>query len=512
MYKRQILFLLLTVNYNRLHNLSLLAYAYSILVLLYINSLTPLSTLNEPLIIALLVVYAYIVLIRSILRLDSSSRYIEIMLKYNIHIGLPSIVIFTECILTLLTIIVTKVLIMTILLLVYVSFLISYILIVRRESEKIVLEIPETINVYRDDTLKISLKLINTSNKMSFIVKFRISTINSRGVKIEVLNQKKAENIALKRGGEATYNLLIRGLRIGSYENSIVLIVADSKYMYWREKEYRVKIRVLPKVERAIKQVKALLSIFSSSPAIHRLTASGLLRYEVIKTLGESFLRSMLKGDYKGCREYTPGDDIRDIHLKKSLEKGRLITKEYSSGSRSNISILVDISCFSLDSLDNTLYDLIIILLLTLLLGYNRISVIIYDDKMIYARYILMKPIELLGKIIEFIKEVSFKDKLIAMILDKPDIASMTLCRSEYAERHLRMLTIRFKSSILHRLLEDWISKRIDIDRIIILAYDSILKHLYALLNYYLSQIKTSLIIIEDSTSLREYIRDLIIA
>ncbi|WP_440060226.1 DUF58 domain-containing protein [Thermogladius sp. 4427co] len=76
--------------------------------------------------------------------------------------------------------------------------------------------------------------------------------------------------------------------------------------------------------------------------------------YAIIRQIA----RTLLYGDYKGSRDYFPGDPVRNIHWKKSASRGKLVIKEYSgsgsggSGESGEVFIIADWLASSYEELD----------------------------------------------------------------------------------------------------------------------------------------------------------------
>lgn len=101
-------------------------------------------------------------------------------------------------------------------------------------------------------------------------------------------------------------------------------------------------------------------------------------RYTIIReyTLTRGPSPKSLRGEYYGVREFVPGDNPRNIHWKKSLTKGELITKEFSiglEGSRSlnTLIIFADLISSNVEEFDRISYRLITIILRHAVLNPN---------------------------------------------------------------------------------------------------------------------------------------------
>lgn len=93
-----------------------------------------------------------------------------------------------------------------------------------------------------------------------------------------------------------------------------------------------------------------------------------------IRFIGEGLSSRSVRGEYYGVREFVPGDNPRNIHWKKSLAKGELVVKEFSSGlsgagGTGSIILFADLISSSVSEFDKLSYRL-----LTLVLRYAAIN------------------------------------------------------------------------------------------------------------------------------------------
>lgn len=219
--------------------------------------------------------------------------------------------------------------------------------------------------------------------------------------------------------GTNVLNIPYYSKRLGARVEKVEIIVEDVNGLASRRYIYNVTIRAVPLVSTLVREVSAWLGAlveYAGRFAEKKILEAGLLleraqgirgaggegvggtsvsrggRSEegirgagrtglgeegvtgrafrkAIVVFGEGWRERARRGVYYGVRFYVPGDDLRDIHWKKSISRRRLVVKEYTSdymsggggrGSGAGSAFLIaDLEASSPDELDRLAYDLV---------------------------------------------------------------------------------------------------------------------------------------------------------
>ena len=197
---------------------------------------------------------------------------------------------------------------------------------------------------------------------------------------------------------------------------------------------------------------KALATLgFEHSGAYRRIEYS--LEESRIVDIG---LKSDIIGDYRGVRDYVPGDNIKFIHWKKSISTGRFVVKEFArghgrSGSKNGISyaVIVVLDFYTYMQMDNIISKVLAFLSTLEVNGYDEIVLITVFPGYKVANF-QGSPAEAAGLLLYF--------ALNAPVVRMPDIvANLPVSIFKYDGQHypsLIMLGLKVSRVFAHRVYE----------------------------------------------------------
>ena len=292
-------------------------------------------------------------------------------------------------------------------------------------------------------------------------------------------------SLSLSPGESKDIGCRVYGYRGGNYEYSFRLRVMDSSGIVCRHIRYRVSVTVYPKVSKASHVARVLLSrgdFRRGEELVEYLTGSG--GYTSLSTALHGGSKSYY-GEYDGCREFFQGDDTKYIHVKKSIEKGKLIIKEFIGSGNPLLTFSVDISTYSPDELDDILYDILVLLISSILMNITSVSLIIYSSREIVYRTPPRDTMLVLKEVLDTLPNISPGDIYDLPILDPPQIDLLSSLKNSYASLEYEVLRMRFKETILYKLLI-WLSNlKPRSSEIIVLSRNSYLMNYYPMLKYF---------------------------
>ena len=204
-------------------------------------------------------------------------------------------------------------------------------------------------------------------------------------------------------------NIYKKADEIGRKKFTIYLTISGSRKFIVYKRGIIIYLNIKPKLEKALRKAYKL--------AFEILPRFGEPR-ETLETGGKP---GYIKTAPYGLRPYIPGDDVRYINYKKSLNKLELVINEYSSGdvyievgsrkifsgelSRS-ILILVDLSSNSLTEFDERAYRFLSLITDLIEIGLTpKIVIIVVGENILYssrglnAQVLLRNMINILSKI-----------------------------------------------------------------------------------------------------------------
>ena len=335
----------------------------------------------------------------------------------------------------------------------------------------------DEVSCYRDESEKFIVRVENKSKH-----KITVNYLDSDD-KFRIMCS--VASFTLSPGEYKNMKCRVYGYRSGNYKYSFKLGIMDSSELIYRNIEYKVSVTVYPKVSKASHVARILLSrgdFRHREELIEYLTGSGgyTSLYTVLHGVSKNY-----QGEYDGCREFFQGDDTKYIHVKKSIEKGKLIIKEFIGSGTLLPTISVDISTYSPDELDDILYDTLILLISSILMNISSISLVIYNSRKIIYRASPKDVMLVLKEVLEALPNISLEHIYDHPILDPPQIDLLSSLKDSYASLEYEILKMRFKETILYDLLI-WLSNlKPRSNEIIVLTRNSYLVNYYPMLKYY---------------------------
>jgi len=213
--------------------------------------------------------------------------------------------------------------------------------------------------------------------------------LNSRG-KIRVYGRVSSNTVVEEFSeGVNVLNIPYYSRRLGVFKENVEVVIEDVKGLASRKHVVNVTFKVVPSVSVLLKKVASWLGglvehvggfierkiaeaglMPGKEPGISSGegvgVAGGKLPRKAVITFEEGFLRKSRRGVYDGVREYMAGDDLRDIHWKKTASRKQLIVKTYSSGSgrrggagAGGAALIADLEASNEYELDRLAYDLV---------------------------------------------------------------------------------------------------------------------------------------------------------
>ena len=336
----------------------------------------------------------------------------------------------------------------------YISF--------RDDLRKLNIPYKDVYTVIRNKSVEYKLEF---SNQSSSIWTLELSSIDEDGYRL----YWKPDKLILKPRDKAKVGMHLYGDLIGSYTVSVYVYIQDSTRLFRFSRKIEFELHVKPRLETKLMVARGLLQELAG-----RGESASDAYYEAIFNKARS-------GLFLGVRHYTPGDTLRDIHFKKSVEHHTLITKEYEYAGLFKPTLLVDVSTSSYEDLDDVLSDTIDVLMSCIKLGLHNMGLVMYDSSRILIYSINSDPVSLLMKVILYIEILKPSDFKYGYLLDE---LRLYKTNSVYLSILHKYLVSRLKSSVigsvLHRLLEE-----VDKDsRIILVRYGSRFRNLYGLVEY----------------------------
>jgi len=318
----------------------------------------------------------------------------------------------------------------------HVTYLVTLVHYTTRNLGKVSIHIPDRILGIRDDLHEYSFKILNRGRINIGIL---IPSIEESSYAISL----SPSYIILKSGDRLSGKIILRSSKIGRYTCTINIFIYDTRGLAIKRDAIKVDIIIKPKLTIAIERARRLLMSLGVGPEVSEEIVSPIL-YGQIKS------RS---GEFIGCREYIPGDDPRAIHIKKSVEKQKLIVKEYEQVGTAPIFIIVDVGVSTPEELDEVLYNTIQVIIYFILNRRMKVSIVVYNDKGYLVRVPGINPVHLLKKFITMIDRFSPANITYKFDLDERVIAQIRYSNTDLAKIHMKFLLNRFVKSILYDVL-----------------------------------------------------------
>ncbi len=330
----------------------------------------------------------------------------------------------------------------------------------------------------------------------------RVSMISGESVKynIEVYNSintplyyrveyyEKVEDLKIKCLGDYVVKgnidyvpLEIRSSTPGIYNVNLKIAFEDYYRLVRVYKDIVLQVRVAPKTKIALL-------------AAHRLI--GRLPREIIEqapgrrpsnVVFNPRLYVSRRGEYYGARQYVPGDDLSQIHWKKSLSKLTLISKERRQSYSPSVIILVDTSSYDNKDYANIMYSLLSTLIsLSLQDPLRLVSLAIYDINNIYVLIFEDYVARILYRVIKMIEEGDISTTFIPKkILDKNIATILASLHESKISILYNYLVSSIKDKYIWRIILN-ITEKTSSHNVILIHGESVVSDAYLLVEYML--------------------------
>lgn len=323
----------------------------------------------------------------------------------------------------------------------YITYLILMIFIIRKALKNTVINIPTEINVIRDEQNEYTYRIVNHSK-----LAVRVSIKGEKNIPFNM--RVSPETAEITPRSLISGKLTVLGLKIGKYLGELSIFIYDTKGLYIYKDHIHLSVVIKPKLTLAIERARRLISELGLGPEVSEEVA-------MVTVYGPH--RSDVTGEFSGCREYIPGDDPKSIYNKKSVEKHKLIVKEYEKLGVAPTLLFIDVGVGTPEDLDEVLYNALQILMFLIINGRLNAGMIIYDDKDFIIKFPYVSPIFLLKKFLVMIDKFSPINKIYHFDLDDVPITTIISSKTTLAKAHIKFLNYRFMRSILHNSLV-WIN------------------------------------------------------
>lgn len=279
----------------------------------------------------------------------------------------------------------------------------------------------------------------------------------------------------IEPGGVEHISMELTGSKMGSYRHIILARAVDSHAFFRRL--FRVGFEMV---------VKPKLSLVRVAARRFLEALGGMGYWEAgVEAIYAEPSRS---GLFRGVRPYIPGDDVRSIHFKKSLEHLELAVREFDEAKYAPHILLIDLSVDSYESLDEVLYNSLALLLRYLMDGYQRVGLLMYNYSDVITRMSPANPIILLKRVMGLLDGLRVGGPAYSYILDEPDLKALLVSPSPISKLEYEFLVERFDSSVLSEVFR-FITEASPHNAVpILVAYRSGLRNLYPVLEHYLER------------------------
>ncbi len=283
------------------------------------------------------------------------------------------------------------------------------------------------------------------SNKLIIPIHIITNVRNGNGVSIKI------PRIRVEPGETVRIPVIIDASETGIYDIYLDFFIEDIFHLTRLYKSVKATIKIMPKIKTALLAAHKLLARIPSE----------ILEHADTKSIGEVELvpkiLSSRRGEYYGARQYVPGDDLSQIHWKKSLSKGILISKEMKKTHSYSIAILVDLTSSSNRDFTEILYKTLTSLILISLKDPLRVvTLALYDMENIYLvvrNYSAAKALNSLTKIVE--EGGIGTHRVYKKVLDKPMILPILSSNNEKLKALYEVLVDSIREKYVWKIIAE---------------------------------------------------------
>ncbi len=267
----------------------------------------------------------------------------------------------------------------------------------------------------------------------------------------------------------------------GIHRLSLRIIFEDNYRLVRLYRDITLYIKIAPKTKIALLAAHRLISrlpreVVEQAPG--RRPSSIILNPRV---------HVSRRGEYYGARQYVPGDDLSQIHWKKSLSKLTLISKERRQSYSPSIIILADTCSYDNRDYANILYTLVSTLISISLQDPLRIvSLAIYDVNQTYLLILEDYAARVLYRVVKNIEEGKISSTRVPRkTLDKNIASLLASIRNEKISSLYDYIIGSIKEKYMWRNVLA-LTERTFTHNVMIIHGDNIVSDAYTLVEYIL--------------------------
>lgn len=200
-----------------------------------------------------------------------------------------------------------------------------------------------------------------------------------------------------------------------------------------------IELRIIPRAKYA----EWLAHKYLERSGVGMTTAASMRLQAIIKPKGGT--------DYQESRDYTPGDQLKDLDWKHTLRLSQLIVKDYTNDEESATIIAVNLAVADAEEADKLSFKLVTVALTlarenipTALAAYNHREVVLCTN-ITEPDEVLKQALSLLREIIP-VKTVNRHLEIADITYIKRNINQLKKAKSEPAQRLLSLLDFKYRS------------------------------------------------------------------
>lgn len=266
--------------------------------------------------------------------------------------------------------------------------------------KKVRLDAPKVIKGIRGERQTIELSAINNSKVGMLIIFSDYEGVGSCDItpkKVKV-NPSSSEEIRLEFTPSSA----------GKYGLKISFNIVDNELWVKRTLIHSIMTVVSTKTSIAVHVAQRLLRMLKPLP----MTGLEIESEGPTKVMG---------GEFYGCREYIPGDDPRNINMKKSVSKQTMIINEYWSSGIGPLAIIADLTANSPEELDDLMYKVISLAIYSVFSKRPNVTLVAYNSRGIIKSIPRQAPRNILIMLLDLAEYAELLN-ITDSNLDEPDL------------------------------------------------------------------------------------------
>ena len=331
---------------------------------------------------------------------------------------------------------------------------------------------PKNIRVFRGDEARYK---IIVENRGGIGVSIGFKKVDTLGYRIYIY----PKTVELDPSTSKDIELIVIGRLIGSFKADLNIYIHDVNGFAVLEESLEMDIVIKPILEKARRAAYRIIEIVASEAG---------LRGESLLEIPRQY-RPASVGLYRGSRDYRAGDDPKTIHFKKSLEKHKLIVREFEDISTDIAIVLSDVSCNNSEDLDEVLYNTVLIVIDLILQGRPEASLVLYNDRDVILTIPPTNPLYILNKLLNSLDSIKPTNRIYRYLLDEEPHPVNVSSENQLIELQLKYQTYVFKSSILYKITSTVLNLYGIGADIFIVRSGSIFKPIYPIVKEFLKEV-----------------------